>query len=310
VQIRLEVVTITALCARSQHNIADLVIFALYFRYTQAVNTMKKILFPTDFSPSAGNALGFVKMLAQKKGAEILLLHIIQPQMGSVTQMGYVVDINLALLEEGQKALEALSKSLAEEGYSVASLCKQGFISDEINRVIEEEKVDYIVMGSHGASGILEKLVGSTAAYVMEHASCPSFIIPHNYQLKGINRIAFAHQLASPDIEHIKEALQLVHFMGVDGLDIVHVFNPEDTKLFEDKSVVHTVEKLFPEDKIRFHFISNPSVVEGLDEFITENDVDIVITASNKKTFWDRLFGSHFSKKIAIHTHIPLLVIK
>jgi len=271
---------------------------------------MKKILFPTDFSPSAGNALIFAKMLAQKKGAEILLLHIIQPQMGSVTQMGYVVDVNLALLEEGQKALEELAKTMQAEGYNVASLCKQGFIADEISRVVESEGVDYIVMGSHGVSGILEKLVGSTAAYVMEQVACPSFIVPHSYQLKEINRVVFAHQLASPDIEHLKEAFQLLHFLGVDGLDIVHVFNPEDTKLFEDKSVVHAVEKVFPDEKIRFHFISNPSVVEGLDAFIADNDVDIVITASNKKTFWDRLFGSSFSKKIAIHTHVPLLVIK
>lgn len=271
---------------------------------------MKKILFPTDFSPSAENALDFAKMLAQKKGAEILLLHIIQPQMGSVTQMGYVVDINLALLEEGQKALEALGKKMEDDGYRVATLVKQGFISDEINNVIKEEKVDYIVMGSHGASGILEKLVGSTAAYVMEQAECPSFIIPHSYKMKEINRVAFAHQLESPDVEHLKTAFELTKFLGVDGLDIVHVFNPEDTKLFEDKSVIHSVEKVFPEEKIRFHFISNASVVEGLDGFIDDNDVDILITASNKKTFWDRLFGSHFSKKIAIHTHVPLLVVK
>lgn len=249
-------------------------------------------------------------MLAQKKGAEILILHIIQPQMGSVSQMGYIIDVNLVLLEEGQKALDKLANELREEGYHIATLCRQGFIADEVNRVIDEEKVDYIVMGSHGETGLMEKLVGSTAAFVMEKVDCPSFIVPANYQAKAIQRIAFAHQLVSPDAQHLKEAFKLIHALGIEGLDVVHVYNPEDTTLFEDKSVLKRVENLFPEEKIRFHFVNNPSVVEGLDSFILENEIDLIITASNKKTFWDRLFGTHFSKKIAVQTAIPLMVIK
>lgn len=271
---------------------------------------MKKVLFPTDFSPSAENALAFAKMLVKTIDAELILLHIIQPQMGSATQMGYVVDINVVLIEEGQKALARLAEQLKQEGIKASSLCKQGFISDEINSVIESEKIDYIVMGSHGTSGVFDKLVGSTAAFVMEKASCPSFIIPHDYQLKDISRVAFAHQLETPDIEHLKVAFDLLDLLKIDTLDIVHVYNPETSTLFSDKSVVHAIENVFAEEKIRFHYINNPSATEGLDSFIKDNDTDVLITASNRKTFWDKLFGTHFSKKIAVHTHIPLLVIK
>lgn len=273
-------------------------------------SNMKKILFPTDFSPSANNALSFAKLLVRQIDGEIVLLHIIQPQMGSVTQMGYVVDINVVLIEEGQKALEQSVQDLLAEGVKAASLCKQGFIADEINRVIETEKIDYIVMGSHGVSGVFERLVGSTAAYVMENVACPSFIIPHNYQLKDINRVAFAHQLESPDIEHLKVAFELLRVLGIESLDIVHVYNPDNTRLFSDKTVVHAIENVFADKGIRFHYINNPVLEEGLDNFIKDADIDILITASNRKTFWDKLFGTHFSKKIAIHTHIPLLVIK
>jgi nucleotide-binding universal stress UspA family protein len=116
--------------------------------------------------------------------------------------------------------------------------------------------------------------------------------------------------LETPDIEHLKVAFELLRVLGIDTLHIVHVYNPEKTKLFTDKTVVHAIESVFADKDIRFHYINNPVVEEGLDNFIKDMDIDILITASNRKTFWDKLFGTHFSKKIAIHTHIPLLVIK
>lgn len=271
---------------------------------------MKKILFPTDFSEAAQTALNFAVLLAKTAEAEMVLLHVIQPQVATVAEGGFVADMNVLMLEEGKKSLDKLKGEVEERGVLVKDYVLQGFIQDEIKSVSEQESVDLIIMGSKGAGNFLDKLVGSTAAYVMEKTDHLSIIVPQDYDVKVVERIAFAHQLESPDINYIQKAFDFAETLGVDSLDIVHVYDANSTDLFDNKTVVNAIEEVFSNKRIRFHYVEADSVAEGLQRFIEENDVNILATASSKKTFWDKIFGTHFSKTIALQSKVPLLVIK
>jgi nucleotide-binding universal stress UspA family protein len=270
----------------------------------------KKILFPTDFSETAQGALNFAALIAHTTGAEIVLAHVLQPELGAVNESGFVTDINVMMLENAEKSLAKLKAELEERGVSAATHVSQGFIADEINYLLSKEPMDMIIMGSHGTSGFLEKIVGSTAAYVMEKSPITSIIVPAGYETKVVERIAFAHQLESPDINYIEKAVDFAIELGVGTVDIVHVENEESLNVFNDKAVIKAIEEVFSEEKFKFHFYKSDSVAEGLERFIKDQQIDILATASNKKTFWDTLFGTHFSKKIAEKISVPVMVIK
>lgn len=271
---------------------------------------VKKILFPTDFSETAQGALNFAALIAHTVGAEIVLAHIIQPELSTVSESGFVADINVMMLESAEKSLEKLKGELEERGVKTSTHVSQGFIADEINYLLGKEPMDLIIMGSHGTSGFLEKIVGSTAAYVMEKTPISSIIVPAGYETKVIERIALAHQLETLDINYIQKAFDFAKDIGVNTLDIVHVYNTESPDIFNDKAVVKAIEEAFSADSIKFHYYHSDSVSDGLNRFIHDKKVDIIATASNKKTFWDTLFGTHFSKKIALASSVPVMVIK
>jgi universal stress protein A len=137
---------------------------------------LQRILVPTDFSDSARHALTYGISFAREYEAELVLLHVVE-----TVPVGYASDLfpvpmaevfqemsGYAKTELGKVAEEARSK-----GVTVREVVVQGKPSAEIARVAAEEKVDMIVLGTHG-KGMLDKAIfGSTTERVVRRAPCP-----------------------------------------------------------------------------------------------------------------------------------------
>lgn len=137
---------------------------------------LKKILVPTDFSDSALKALRYGISFAREFGAELLLLHVVEP-----VAVGYGSDLFPVPMAEVFEEMSVHARSeiaklgaLAREKDVVArELVVQGKPSTEVLRVAAEEEVDLIVVGTHG-KGLLDKVIfGSTTERVVRRAPCP-----------------------------------------------------------------------------------------------------------------------------------------
>jgi universal stress protein A len=132
----------------------------------------KKILFPTDFSTSSDAGLEQATSLARDTGASLLIVHVEEPPAaygGGEMYYGVLEPDNTELV----KMLEAVVPHDANVPYEHRML--MGDPATEIVRLADEEKVDLIVMGTHGRGGLRRLLMGSVAESVVRHANCPVF---------------------------------------------------------------------------------------------------------------------------------------
>lgn len=139
------------------------------------------LLVPLDGSQFGENALEYAKSLAQKFGSKITLLHVVHdqwqgemhaesPQLGELTQQK----------ESSQSYiyLNAIEKSLQEDGYNVDAIIKSGEPVDQaILNMATAEDVDTIVMSSHGFTGLKRLMFGNTAEKVVSQATVPVLLV-------------------------------------------------------------------------------------------------------------------------------------
>jgi nucleotide-binding universal stress UspA family protein len=136
------------------------------------------ILVPTDFSPPSDAALAWARDLAQEYGARVSLLHVVtDPRaVGMWTPEVYVpasAGIQERLLREARERLERALPSDERSRFAVTSDVRLGNVAETILEIAREQKVDLIVMGTHGRHGLAHLILGSVAARVLRDATCP-----------------------------------------------------------------------------------------------------------------------------------------
>lgn len=139
---------------------------------------LKQILIPIDFSDYSDQALRWGVSLAQKYGAQLLLLHVIPEVLEEVSareSAGEQLVIDLTAEVEAQ--LYEIARQGLKEGVAVDVRVADGEPADAILRMARQEKVDLIVMGTHGRTGLSHLLLGSTAEAVVRAAACPVFTV-------------------------------------------------------------------------------------------------------------------------------------
>jgi nucleotide-binding universal stress UspA family protein len=144
---------------------------------------LHRILVPTDFSKSSDNALTYGIAFAEKFGAEMYLLHVVQDLTWFVPEAILVAPAAMPPLEQfvtaAQTALERVIQKLNLPGIKIHPQVREGTAFDTIIRYAREIDVDLIVMGTHGHTGLAHVLLGSVAERVVRKAPCPVLTVRH-----------------------------------------------------------------------------------------------------------------------------------
>ncbi len=143
---------------------------------------MKTILAPVDFSPVTDAVLKEAAMLADARGARIVLLHTTQPPIITSEYAPMMTADFAEITAAGEKAaernLEKLAQKITATGRKAATLLLTGSPVSNIIEQAKKLKADHIVLGSHGHTAFYELLVGSTTHGVLMKAGCPVVIVP------------------------------------------------------------------------------------------------------------------------------------
>jgi nucleotide-binding universal stress UspA family protein len=140
--------------------------------------SLKRILFPTDFSPASKGALPFAVALARIYGSTLLIAHAIpvEPHLEVVTDR--LPDQDDRVQRDARSKLAEFTSTLGN--MPVKALLDRGDLEDVIPGFIREQDIDVVVLGTHGRRGVSKLVLGSDAEKIYRSASCPVLTIgPH-----------------------------------------------------------------------------------------------------------------------------------
>lgn len=275
-------------------------------------NSFKNILIPTDFSSAAENAVAHGLALASKSKANVLFLHAYHfPILRGVNGENIYLDEN-----SNQEALKAAKERLLETQKKAVVLHpdlhieytnEQGFLSDVITSVCNQHHIDLIVMGTKGASGLDEYLIGSNTAIVLDSVSCPVLVVPKNASFKPYKKILFATDFQFDDLEALFKLIPIATLFGA-SLEVVHISHHanEDAELMDWFQQI--CEERSPNKPILFsNIVRNESTLKALNNLMHAKEIDLVAMTSTNKGFLKRLFTGSLTEKMAYHTDIPFM---
>jgi nucleotide-binding universal stress UspA family protein len=134
----------------------------------------ERILFPHDASAAATEALTHLRAMASATGAEVLLLHVVEPTPLDLDVAGTSPDD----AELSNPALEELAAELRAQGLGqVRTLVLEGPPGERIVEAARDQACDLIVIGTRGHGGVRRLVLGSVGDYVMRHADVPVLLV-------------------------------------------------------------------------------------------------------------------------------------
>jgi len=135
------------------------------------MSPVKTILVPVDFSKQARFAVREAASIADRFGARLLLLHVVPTTESGFAQFRGQESLGereaYAAAELSQVAARDAPESACEE------IVVQGEVGDAVRSLVEERKVDLIVMPTSGEGPFRPSLIGSNAAKVLHDVTCP-----------------------------------------------------------------------------------------------------------------------------------------
>ena len=198
-----------------------------------AVNVrLKSVLIATDFSEASAKPLRHALAIARHYGAKFYLAHV-------VSSSGFALvgpDAVAAATEAGWRNVLQLEDDLAQSG-TLAGLChevivRQGDVWEELEKVVRQEQVDLMVIGTHGRRGLGKVLFGSVAEQIFRHANClvltvglGSFQEPPVESTSLVWPFLFATDFGEASLHALPYAISFANDFGA-KLVLLHVVSP------------------------------------------------------------------------------------
>ena len=273
---------------------------------------MKTILVPIDFSATATNASNYALALAKQYGIKrIVLYHAYQAPISVDPMVPTVQLLDIDLMkkssQEGLNQAKAALELLNSGNIQIDTFGEYNILTGGINELCAAVSADLVVMGITGGGAVTETLIGSNAVSVSQHSKLPVIIVPPNAVFEKINKLVLACDFEQvEETTPMKPLTQLLEITGAE-LHVLHVNTP--SKHVIDHSFENMIlDRLLKEFSPTYHFIENESFTAGINLFSEKNKIDLIITMPKKHGFFDSLFKKSHTKKLAFHSHLPLMV--
>ncbi len=277
---------------------------------------MKKIIVPVDFSEISSHALDFAIDFNNIIKGEIILLHVLELPSYSFSVMGEMdLDqpdklLNAKFIEGAHNRLTEWSERVKDAGQEVKIRMKHGHPYEKMAKEIVEEKANWIIIGSHGASGLSEILLGSNAERVIRHSECPVITVKGPTKIADMKNIVFASDLSEDQNWVAYKAKDVQEMLGL-NMHIVKVKTPHN---FLSEDVVQDQLKAFAS---RNHFenstlnsIEGDYPDEGIVEFAEKVGAGLIVIGTHGKTGLAHIFGGSRAEDLANRSTIPVMTFK
>lgn len=273
---------------------------------------MKKILVPLDFSETSDNAFVYALEMAKILKAELLLLHtfelpVIESQMMPINYATIYDSIQLANFDHFKEKLPQL-RALAEQHHlehtAMNHILMDGDLLLSIKKVIAQESIDMVVMGTNGAEGWLDSFIGTNTGSVISGVSVPVLSVPVGARFEKIENIAFTTRFRKKDIEALVKLMLFAKKMKA-KVKCLYV-KTEDSDVTSE-TIKRWQSHFEDEQDLQFYIIPNENVNETIEDFLVSQEIDILAMLTYKRNFFVELFTTTTTQRLSYHVQTPIL---
>ncbi len=276
---------------------------------------MKKIIVPIDFSEHSEYALEAASNIARKYNSELIVLHMLELSNAILTAGSNALNEEAVFyLKLAEQKFETFLDKPYLEGIKVTSIVKHFKVWSEVNDIATEHDANLIVMGSHGASGIKEVLVGSNTEKVVRHSDIPVLVIKHNPILFDFENGVFASDFSDDAVAPYLKAKATFGTLGA-KMHLVYVNSPDGNFRSSseiDKRVADFLKKAEGDlsNLSNVHVVSDYSIEKGILNFANVIGADLIAVATHGRKGLAHFFEGSISEDLANHSTLPVMTFK
>lgn len=273
---------------------------------------MKKLLVPTDFSDTSKNAALFAaQMAADIQNATIVLIHVSDKITGGSDGSPLTEDDDDRRVILSQALGQLKDELLAVANVPIEFVMEKGTsLVDNLSRYVRHQGIDLVVMGITGATRLEQIFMGSNTLEMAKESACPVLIIPPDAKYRKIKNVVLASDFKEVDttipLSPLKATLDLfkptLHIVNVDSEHYVELTDEYKA----ERSKLETMLKNYAPE---FYFIRQYDFFDAISQFAEDKNIDLIVTVPRERSFLSGLFKTSHTKKLAYHSHVPIIAI-
>lgn len=273
----------------------------------------RNILVPTDFSDNAWSAAQYALKLYTDEECTFYFLNSHATPHGSST--AYMTTKLTDILKQNSKRDLNSLKAKAEENNRNAThdfkvIATAEDLIPAINRAVQKYKIDLVVTGTKGASGVSKYFLGSNTVKVIQNLKyCPILTVPKEQEFKIPKHIAFPTDFKRA-FEN-KEVTALLDFVELfkAHLYVVHVNSKESLNDIQEENM-RALQNRLEDFQHTFHWLPKSTTKsDEISDFIEDLNIDMLAMVNYKHSFIEGLINEPIIKNIGFKPTVPFLVI-
>lgn len=283
---------------------------------------MKTILVLTDFSVRANYAAEFALKIGVKVEANIILcnaMEIVEPAP-MAEQLAWPIADHISLKQDSLEELKDIAQNLKNSipantdasvfKPSITCIAEFGKLSAVSAALVKERNVNLVVMGLHKSNSLSRFLFGCHTHDVLDTINCPVLLVPEDLYFEEIHTIAYATDLTFSDSKVINYLAEIAKPFNAKIL-VSHISVLDIESMDEESKAQHSANKSLEQThpKVFYTSIKGDNVPKCLLDAYGSGNADILTLVHKRYGFFDGLFHSSVSKKLANTARIPLLIL-
>lgn len=278
---------------------------------------MKNILIPTDFSDNSLNAIKYALNLYKKTRCSFHLLHVSYVNTFVGGEIHSIPSSALVLENHNKTDIKAKLQTLVKKiddtslniQHNFITHAEYGFLIDAIKDKVEENNIDLIIMGTKGASGLKEVIIGSNTGDVITRVKCSVLVVPEAAVYIKPREIAFPTDYNISYNSKVLDTILNVARIHESSIRIVHIKKREDELTEEQETNKGILHDYFKNHEHSFHSITSNKLEKAL-QFFTENrNIDMISMVAKNLNFFQQILFKPTVEDISYHIKLPFLVL-
>lgn len=276
---------------------------------------MKRILLPTDFSENAYNAISYAVQLYENTKCKFYILHTYTPiTMSTGGAVGTYTPMPLHDMEKetAKRKLKEIKERLHTEfgnsKHTFKTIASFNLLTSAMKRTIEKKGINFVVMGTKGATGAKEIFIGTNTMYAIKKLKCPVIAVPSGFKYEKPREVLFPTDYkiykSNRHISFIRELCEAHN----SRLHILNVYQGMSLKE-KQQEVEAFLDVFFIDNTHLFHIAEGQELIEAIEAFEKKMKINFLVMIHNKHNFFENLLFRPVINQMVYHTNVPFLVI-